>query len=95
MNYTNCPHCGGKLRAESIGWKCEKCQGFIDMQGNFHEHVEKPFMPPMTIADRIRAMNDDELRNFLCGLMNCSGCVFGSASGCKLKDWLQMPSKEE
>ena len=48
-----------------------------------------------TIADRIRAMNDDELRNFLCGLMNCSGCAFGSSSGCTLKDWLQMPSKED
>ena len=48
----------------------------------------------VTIADRIRAMNDDELRNFLCGLMNCSGCAFGSSSGCTLKDWLQMPSRE-
>ena len=47
-----------------------------------------------TIADRIRSMNDDELRNFLCGLMNCSGCTFGSSSGCTLKAWLQMPSKE-
>ena len=49
----------------------------------------------VTNADRIRAMNDDDLRNFLCGLMNCSGCVFGSSSGCTLKDWLQMPSKED
>ena len=55
---------------------------------------EKIAQPRKTIADRIRAMNDDELRYFLCGLMNCGGCFFGSSSGCKLKDWLQMPSEE-
>lgn len=48
----------------------------------------------MTIADKIRAMNDDDLRNFLCGLMKCEGCAFGSSSGCNLKDWLQMYAKE-
>lgn len=101
MNYTNCPHCGGKLRAESIGWKCEKCQGFIDMQGNFHEHVEKPFMPPMTNADRIRAMSDKELAAVIMCPMEISGikdlceknpgytCV-----ECSLQ-WLQEPAKEE
>ena len=47
-----------------------------------------------TIADRIRAMKDDELRNFLCGLMTCDRCNFGASDGCKLKDWLQTPSKE-
>lgn len=56
---------------------------------------EKVAKPGKTIADRIRAMNDDELRNFLCGLMTCDRCNFGASDGCKLKDWLQMPSKEE
>lgn len=68
MNSTNCPNCGGKLRAESIGWKCEKCHGFIDMKDNFHPHIERPFLPPMTNADKIRAMNDEELAAFMCSL---------------------------
>ena len=61
MNITSCPRCGGRVRSVSIGWKCESCQGFIDMRGEFHQHKEEPFMPPMTNADRIRAMTDWEL----------------------------------
>lgn len=65
MNITTCPHCGGRVRSVSIGWKCESCKGFIDMRGQFHEHKEEPFMPSMTNADRIRAMRDEELAEFL------------------------------
>lgn len=48
-----CPRCAGKMRAESIGWKCEKCLGFVDMRGGFHEYVEEPFAPPMTPDERV------------------------------------------
>ena len=64
MNIVNCPVCGGHVRSESIGWKCVSCRGFIDMQGKYHEHIDRPFMPPMTIADRIRSMSDEELAVF-------------------------------
>lgn len=56
-----CPNCLSDMVAESIGWKCENCLAFLDMKGVLHEHKEKPFMPPMTNADRIRAMSDEEL----------------------------------
>ena len=65
MKLTHCPRCGGVLRAETVGWMCAKCRGFIDMQGNFHEFTHKPFMPPKTNADRIRAMSDEELADFM------------------------------
>ena len=65
MNITSCPRCGGRVRSVSIGWKCESCQGFIDMRGEFHPHKEEPFMPPMTNSDRIRAMSDEELSEFI------------------------------
>ena len=61
MNITSCPQCGGRVRSVSIGWKCEGCNGFIDMSGQFHEHKDKPFMPPMTNAERIRAMSDERM----------------------------------
>lgn len=49
-----CPNCGGVLVAESRGWKCKGCGGFISLQsGKFYEYVEKPFMPPQTNADRV------------------------------------------
>ena len=70
MKITACPKCGGNVRSESIGWKCEKCRGFIDMQGNFNEHIDRPFMTPMTNGDRLRAMPDEELAAVLFGFIN-------------------------
>ena len=67
-----CPNCGGVLVAESIGWKCKSCRGFISLQdGKFYECVEKPFMPPVTNADRIRAMSDEELARTFAQTGNC------------------------
>lgn len=41
----NCPNCGGEMKSMSIGWKCDKCGGLVDMKGNFHEPVNEPFIP--------------------------------------------------
>ena len=97
MNITNCPQCGGRVRAVSIGWKCESCQGFIDMRGEFHQHKEEPFMPPTTNADRIRSMSDEALLEFLKKTVT-------NAYMCKLMrtepmfltlDWLRQPAEED
>lgn len=61
MRIAICPSCGGRVRSESVGWKCENCQGFIDMRGKFHPHKEEPFMPPMINADKLRSASDEEL----------------------------------
>lgn len=105
MNIQNCPRCGGSVRSESIGWKCERCLGFIDMQGNFHKHTEMPFLPPITNADRIRAMSDEELAGFISDFKDCSGdCIVGHGVKdcyglCATKDtlliWLQQPTEED
>lgn len=65
MNITSCPNCGGRIRSETIGWKCEQCRGFIDMRGTFHPKKDNPFMPPQTNADRIRSMTDEELAEWI------------------------------
>ena len=108
MNITSCPQCGGRVRSISVGWKCESCQGFIDMRGEFHPHKEEPFMPPMTNADRIRAMSDEELAEFLerVHVDPCSACCDNlywcrrnnaPEPVCKnhFLEWLQQPAKEE
>jgi hypothetical protein len=73
-----CPNCGGVLAAETLGWICRDCRGFISLQdGKFYEYVERPFMPPMTNADRIRAMSDEELCEMLTigtGGFDCGTC---------------------
>lgn len=60
MNITSCPNCGGKVEPESIGWKCEKCLGFIDMCGIFHGPTKSPFIPPPTNGDHIREKIADD-----------------------------------
>ena len=81
MKITQCPQCGGNVRSESVGWRCESCQGFIDMQGGFHPHKEEPFMPPMTNADRIRAMSDTGLAKLLYSVYKRSCIDFVNQSG--------------
>lgn len=97
MNITSCPRCGGRVRSVSIGWKCESCQGFIDMRGEFHQHKEEPFMPPMTNADRIRAMSDEELLDFMKkSVANAYMCKIMRTEPMFLTlDWLQQPVKED
>lgn len=105
MKIMYCPQCGGKVRFESIGWECERCHGFIDMQGGFYPHKEKLFVPPMTNAGRIRSMDDHTLAEFLCDFRSCDSDGY-PCSGCKaesycrvghngMEDWLQMPAEED
>ena len=105
MNITVCPHCGGRVNSVNIGWKCESCRGFIDMQGQFHAHKEDPFMPPLTNADCIRRMSDKELARFLCDFRSCDSGEH-PCNGCEAEpycktghngmiDWLQQLAKED
>ena len=104
IKQTVCPNCGGLLRAESHGWICQKCRGFISLQdGKFYEYVEKPFVPPMTNADRIRAMSDEELATLLSELCqngeNCYSCPLfdkscGGINGLSgWLDWAKRPAE--
>ena len=106
MNITNCVKCGGNVRSETIGWICENCKGFIDMDGNYHPHVEKPFMPHMTNGDRIRAMTDEELAWYIaratitcrrCPAVNSCEIKYPTYTGCEkcVADWLKQPAEEE
>ena len=111
MNITSCPRCGGRVRSVSIGWKCESCQGFIDMRGEFHQNKEEPFMPPMTNADRIRAMSDEELASEINQRSISTVCDIVCQGDCKaiatlnktcgdvckeiIMKWLQQPAEED
>lgn len=94
MNITTCPYCGGRVISISIGWKCESCQGFIDMRGQFHEHKEEPFMPPLTNADIIRRMSDEEMATELLPLFE-ELCEDGIPSTDYMRFWLKQPAEED
>ena len=50
---------------------------------------------PVANADRIRAMSDKELKEFLCSILQCEFCKFEGWGGCELLEWLQMPAEGE
>lgn len=48
----SCYFCGGKMQSVSVGWKCEKCGGLLDMKGNWHTAVKEPFMPDDVLKEQ-------------------------------------------
>ena len=47
-----------------------------------------------TNADRIRSMNDEELKKFICSMFKCEFCDFELGERCGLLNWLQQPVEE-
>ena len=48
---------------------------------------------PKTNADRIRAMRDEELKEFICSILQCKFCKFEGFGGCELLEWLKQPAE--
>ena len=48
-----------------------------------------------TNADRIRSMNDEMLRDFICSMLKCEYCQFELWGRCELLKWLQQPVGED
>lgn len=49
---------------------------------------------PQTNADRIRAMSDEELKEFICESTDCVVCTWSSGCGCNLFKWLKQPVRD-
>ena len=49
---------------------------------------------PMRNADKIRAMSDEELKEFICSNSQCKFCKFERWGRCDLLEWLQQPAEE-
>ena len=45
-------------------------------------------------ADRIRAMSDEELKEFICSNSQCKFCKFERWGRCELLEWLQQPAED-
>ena len=50
---------------------------------------------PVTNADRIRAMSDEELKKFICSMLKCKYCQFEIWGRCELLKWLQQPAEND
>ena len=90
MKIVYCPNCGEKMIGESAGWRCLKCEGFISFtDGEFYPHIERPFVPPVTNADRLGAMSDEEKAKELTMLFYLVSQKTNAEH--YILDWLQRP----
>ena len=48
-----------------------------------------------TNADRIRDMNDEELKEFICSILKCEFCKFERWGKCELLEWLKQSPEGE
>ena len=74
--------------------KCETCgkkqYGYL-CDGCVHDPSATDKYEPMTNADRIRAMSNEELKKFICHHSKCEHCQWAESVGCSLRDWLKQP----
>ena len=84
-----CPDCGNMIAYNSYfsAFYCPRCGGIFKK------------VKPMTNADRIRAMSDEELRNWLFQ-RDCTNIAafleyggMGVMNAVQLLDWLQQPAE--
>ena len=50
---------------------------------------------PITNADRIRVMSDEELEKFICSILKCEFCKFERCGKCELLEWLKQSPEGE
>ena len=76
--------CTGIRCPMQVGYKVDECN-----------HKDCPYRTePITNADKIRAMSDEELKEFICSNSQCKFCKFERWGRCDLLEWLQQPVKE-
>ena len=77
-----------------VYWDKGKCKKFSDDKVTSF-CVEGPCGDKIpSNADKIRAMSDEELKEFICQNSQCKFCKFERWGRCELLEWLQQPVKE-
>lgn len=62
------------------------------LAARYERNMHKPWKKPMTNADRIRAMSDDELAEFVFHCMHTNSKALNKG---QVTEWLKQPVKED
>lgn len=83
----NCANSTWLKGMDAVPEICLKCKYVHGEPSNWKEKT-------ITNADRIRAMSDEELKEFICSILQCKFCKFEGWGGCELLEWLKQPVEE-
>ncbi len=64
----------------------------MEYRGGFTYSIKKG-CERMNNADKIRSMSDEELKEFICSILQCKFCKFEGFGGCELLEWLQQQAE--
>ena len=87
---------------EFISRNCGKEGYEIIIKTDSHEHYRKTesfarrlidHSKPMTNAQKIRSMSDEELQRWFCKGRECWNCPFRCWDRCTFKDWISQPAE--
>ena len=78
-----------------VYWNDGKCKKFSDDKVTSWCVWDPCDSQTPSNADRIRSMNDEELKKFICSLLQCKFCEFELWGRCELLKWLQQPAEED
>ena len=78
-----------------IYWNDGKCKKFSDDKVTSWCVWSPCASQTPSNADRIRSMNDKELKKFICSMFKCEFCDFELGERCGLLNWLQMPAEDD
>lgn len=103
-----CKRCGHEMDARTIGWYCENCGCFEEIDDVVRRDSKNPFIVKTTIADKMREticnIDNEELAYYLCEIIDCDVCKTFIIKNeyCNCKDgfpygilaWLEQSVKE-
>ena len=79
---------------EGTGIWAGRCEGTKEVDPcPGYDNCERYKPDYKTNADRIRAMSDEELKDFLCSILKCEFCKFEGWGGCECLEWLKQTAE--
>lgn len=91
--HVSCSNCQ-RSRKTNAGWYCARLQRVVNLDGCIYFSQKVALKPkPITNADRIRQMTDEELADWVWGA-ETAGRAYGPRGKKSWLDWLNLEVKE-
>ena len=80
---------------QNVEWNDDIDLNRCDCPTSAWEKYFAPLTKEKTNADRVWAMSDEELKEFICSILKCEFCKFERWGKCEFLEWLKQSSEGE